>query len=61
MTDKREYNRDEPVALDDRDPSNTDPDNFTAPLDPADNVYQVLTQEQGDLLEATPVGEDPRP
>lgn len=61
MTDKREYSRDEPVALDDRDPSNSDPETFTEPLDPTDNVYQVISQEQGDLLEAAPVGEEPQP
>lgn len=61
MTEKREYSRDEPVALDDIDPGNSDPDEFTAPLDPDDDVYQVVTQDQGDLFESAPVGEDPKP
>lgn len=57
MTEKREYSRDEPVALDDRDPSNTDPDQLTAPLDPDDDVFALVSQEQGDLLETAPMHE----
>lgn len=44
---KREYSRDEPIALDDRDPSNSQPEDFTAPLDPDDDIYQIVLQEQG--------------
>ncbi len=58
MTEKREYSRDEPVALDDRDPGNTDPSNLTEPLEPQDNVYQLVFQDQGDLREAAPM-QDP--
>ncbi len=59
MTTKREYSRDEPVALDDRDPSNTDPETLTEALEPHDNVYGLIFQDQGDLREASPVGHDP--
>lgn len=58
MTEKREYSRDEPVAIDDRDPSNSDPADFTAPLDADDNVYGIVFQEQGDPRETTPAGKD---
>lgn len=43
---KREYSRDEPIAMADRDPGNSDPDQFTAPLEPEDNVYTRVNQEQ---------------
>lgn len=56
---KREYSRDEPVAMDDRDPSNSDPELLTAALAPDDNVYALINQEQGDLREFSPVGQDP--
>lgn len=58
MTENREHSRDEPVAADDRDPSNSDPDDFTAALDPDDDIYALLGQDQGDLAETAPVGED---
>ncbi len=57
---KREYNRDEPVALDDRDPGNTEPDELTAPLDHDDNVYGLVFPDQGDLRETSPAGEWPK-
>lgn len=55
MTEKREFSRDEPVALDDRDPSNTDPEDLTEPLDPDDDIYALVNQQQGDL----PLGDAP--
>lgn len=57
VTDKREYSRDEPVAMDDRDPSNSEPDQLTEPLEPGDNVYQVIFQDQGDIRETAPMQE----
>ena len=57
MTEKREYSRDEPVALDDRDPSNSDIDQLTLALDPDDDVYMLVSQDQGDLLETAPIQE----
>jgi len=57
MTTKREYSRDEPVALDQRDPSNSEPELFTMALEPDDNVYQLVAQDQGDLLETAPMQE----
>jgi hypothetical protein len=53
---KREYSRDEPVALDDRDPSNSDPDQFTAALAPDDDVFALINSDQGDLREESPAG-----
>ena len=58
MTDKREYSRDEPVALDDRDPSNHDIEKLVAPLEPEDNVFSLVNPEQGTLLETAPM-QDP--
>jgi hypothetical protein len=58
MTDNRELDPTQPVAIDDKDPGNADPDEFTAPLDPDDNVFTLVNADQGDLLETTPVGED---
>lgn len=52
---KRTYDPNQPTALDDRDPSNTDPDLLTAALAPDDNVYALINQEQGDLRETAPV------
>lgn len=54
---KREYSRDEPVALDDRDPGNTEPEDLTAPLDPDDDVYSLVFPDQGDLRETSPAAE----
>jgi hypothetical protein len=54
MTEKREYRRDEPVALDDIDPGNSDPDAFTEPLSPDDDVFSRVNPDQGPL-ETTPV------
>lgn len=42
------------------DPGNTDPDELTSALDPDDDVYALLSQDQGDLRETAPVGEDPQ-
>lgn len=53
----REYDRDQPVALDDRDPSNTDPSELTSPLDPDDDVYSLIRPEQGDRRETTPAAD----
>lgn len=61
MTDKREYTPGEPVALDDRDPSNADIDALVEPLAPDDNVFSLVNPEPGTLLESAPVGEDPQP
>lgn len=52
-----DLNKDQ-VALDDRDPSNTDIENLTQPLDPDDNVFTLVNPDQGDLREAHPVGKD---
>lgn len=41
-----------------RDPGNTDPDKLTAALDPDDDVYALVNQDQGDLRETAPVGEE---
>ena len=57
MTEKREYSRDEPVALDGRDPSNSDIEKLTSPLEPDDNVYSLVFPDQGDLRESSPVHE----
>lgn len=54
---KREYNRDEPVAMDDRDPGNTEPEELTAPLDRDDDVYNLVFPDQGDLRGASPAAE----
>lgn len=35
----------DPVALDDRDPSNTDIEDLTRPLDPDDDVFTLLNVE----------------
>lgn len=40
------------------DPGNTDPEELTGALDPDDDVYALLGQDQGDLRETAPVGED---
>lgn len=55
--DRRDLNRDQPIALDDQDPSNTDIDHLVAPLEPDDNVFSLVNPDQGDLSETTPVGE----
>lgn len=55
VVEKREYNRDEPVALDDRDPGNTDPSELTAPLAPDDDVLTLVYQDQGDIRETAPM------
>lgn len=55
--DKREYDRDQPVALDDRDPSNSEVEELTGPLDADDDVFRRLTPDQGDLRETAPVHE----
>lgn len=63
MIDPRKYNVNGPTpATPDAgaDPGNTDPDELTAPLDPDDDVYALLLQDQGDLRETAPVGEDPQ-
>lgn len=57
MTDNLEYRRDIPIAAADRDPSNSDPDDFTAPLDADDDVFMMLSQ---DHTAAVPAGEDPQ-
>ncbi len=54
---KREYDRNQPVALDDRDPSNTDPQDLTEPLAPDDDVYSLVRPEQGDRRETSPAAE----
>jgi hypothetical protein len=42
---RREYSQDQPVtATDDRDPGNTDPEEMTEPLDPDDDVYTLINQ-----------------
>ncbi len=38
----REYDHNQPVALDDRDPGNTGPDQLTEPLDADDDVYKLV-------------------
>jgi hypothetical protein len=61
MTDDRKYDSaGQPLTTDPAgpDPGNTDPDKLTAPLDGDDDVYALLHQDQGDLRETTPVGED---
>ncbi len=55
MPEKREHSRDVPVAMADRDPSNSSPEDFTDSLDPADDVYTLVFQDQGDIREAAPV------
>jgi hypothetical protein len=60
MTEKREYFRDEPVALDDRDPSNSEIEKLVEPLDPDDNVFTLVNPEPGTLLENAPVQEPTR-
>jgi hypothetical protein len=45
--DRRALRRDQPVALDDQDPGNTDIDNLVAPLDPDDDVFTLLNPDQG--------------
>lgn len=55
MTTKREYSRDEPVALDDRDPGNVDIVELVEPLDPDDNVFSLVNPDQGDLRETAPM------
>lgn len=58
MTDKHENDKDkEPVALDDRDPSNTEVEELVTPLEPGDNVFELVNPDQGDLRETAPVGE----
>ncbi len=54
----RAYSRDEPVAADDRDPGNTDPEHLTDSLDPRDDVYTLVFQDHGDLRETAPM-QDP--
>lgn len=51
--DIREYNRDEPVALDDRDPGNTSPEEMTEPLDPDDDVYSLIQPDHQDGIRTT--------
>lgn len=55
--DKRELDRTQPVALDDRDPGNSEIDDLVEPLEPDDNVFSLVNPDQGDLREATPVQE----
>jgi hypothetical protein len=55
---RREYDRDQPVALDDRDPGNSDIENLVAPLSPDDDVFSLVHPQQGDVREVAPVGED---
>lgn len=57
VTEKREYSRDEPVALDDRDPSNADIVSMVAPLEPDDNVYTLIHPDEETLRESAPVGD----
>lgn len=57
MVEKREYNRDEPVALDDRDPSNSDIASMVGPLDPEDDVFTLVHPDEDTLRESAPVGE----
>lgn len=54
---RRNYNRDEPVALDDRDPSNADVEALVAPLAPDDNVFTLVHPDEDTLREFRPVGE----
>lgn len=46
MTENRQYHRDEPVALDDIDPGNSDPDAYTEPLSPDDDVFSRINPDQ---------------
>lgn len=55
--DKRDLDRDQPVALDDRDPSNSDIEDLIEPLDPHDNVFSLVNPDQGDMHETAPVGD----
>ncbi len=55
--DRREYSRDQPVALDDRDPSNSDIESMTEPLEPHDNVYTLIHPDADTLRESAPVGD----
>jgi hypothetical protein len=57
VSEKRTYNRDQPVALDDRDPSNSDIETLLQPLEPDDNVFTLVNPQQGDLREIAPVAE----
>lgn len=56
--DRREYARDQPVALDDRDPSNSEIDKMIEPLEPHDNVYTLIHPDADTLRESAPVGDD---
>lgn len=57
MINKRDL--DQPItATDDLDPSNTDAENLTAPLDPDDNVFTLVNPEQPQTLENHPANED---
>lgn len=56
--DKRELDRNQPVALDDRDPGNSDIDDLVEPLEPDDDVFTLVNPDQGDLREVSPVGDD---
>lgn len=40
------------------DPSNTEVEKLIEALDADDNVYALVLQDQGDLRETAPVGED---
>lgn len=55
MTDQRwTYDaQHDPAALDDADPSNTDIDQLTNPLDPDDDVYALLNPDQEAPRETT--------
>lgn len=41
----RTYDPSQPVALDDQDPGNTDPDQLTTALDPDDDVYAMVNPD----------------
>jgi hypothetical protein len=43
------------------DPSNTDVEDLTGPLDGDDNVYTLVFQDQGDIRETSPAGNDEQP
>jgi hypothetical protein len=49
MSEKRTFDRDQPVALDDRDPGNTDIDDLVQPLAADDNVFTLVNPYQGDI------------